>query len=80
MHCYEQVGSTILNGALSTMVAAICLVLCQFGYLKKMGVMMIVTIVASLFSSLILYPAILLCMGPEGDHGKIDLKKMIKRS
>lgn len=75
MHCYEQVGSTILNGALSTLVAGICLLFCRFVYLKKFGLLLVVTVVGSLFSSLVFYPALLHCIGPEGDRGQLSCRR-----
>lgn len=70
--CFQQIGSTILNGAVTSFVAGIFLFLCQYSYLHKFGVLMIVTIISSLFFAMIFFPALCYYVGPEFKEGDID--------
>ena len=69
--CFNQIGSTILNGAVTSFFAGLFLYFCQFSYLHKFGILMMITIVSSLGFSMIFYPALSYIRGPQNKEGDI---------
>lgn len=47
-----------MHGAITSMTAAICLQSCNIRELHKFGILMVVTLTAAVFFSLVFYPAI----------------------
>lgn len=70
--CFEQVGLTIFNGAVTTFVAGIFLYQCSFIINRKFGIFIMITISASMVFSLIFYPALSYLMGPEKKQGNLS--------
>jgi predicted RND superfamily exporter protein len=70
-HALKSTGKTILGGALTSCFSGIFLFVCEADALNKFGVMLLVTIVASMFTSLIFLPSILYIIGPEKEQGSI---------
>lgn len=62
--CFNQIGSTIFNGAFTSLVAGIFLYMCQYSYLHKFGIMMMITISTALVFSMTFYPALCYFKGP----------------
>ena len=72
---FKSTGKTIMGGALTSCFSGIFLFVCEADALNKFGVMLLVTILASMFSALIFLPSILYVIGPEKNQGKICLRK-----
>ena len=74
---YKNMGETIFSGALTTSFSGIFLALCEANALNKFGVLLIITILASLIMALIFLPSLLYILGPQFRSGNI---KNIARS
>lgn len=64
-------GETIFAGALTTSFSAIGLLMCQTDALNKFGVLLLTTVISSMFVSLLFLPAFMYILGPEDDVGSI---------
>ena len=69
--CFNQIGSTILNGAFTSFMAGIFLYMCQYSYLHKFGILMMFTISTALVFSMTFYPALCYFKGPENHQGDL---------
>jgi len=67
--CFENIGTTIINGAVTSFAAGCFLYFCQMTLLHKFGVMMMVTIASAFLYSMMVYPALCYKWGPEGKQG-----------
>ena len=76
-HAFKNTGKTIVGGALTSCFSGIFLFLCEADALNKFGVMLLITIGASMLTSLVFLPSILFLVGPEKDQGTIGKKKQI---
>ena len=63
---FKHTGKTIMGGALTSCFSGVFLFACEADALNKFGIMLLITIVSSLFTSLIFLPSILYLFGPEG--------------
>lgn len=83
--CFQQIGSTILNGAVTSFMAGVFLDRCQFSYLHKFGILLMITISSSLIIAMTFYPALSYFKGPQYKQGDIHhniilpLKRRLKR-
>lgn len=66
---YQQMGQTIVGGALTSCISACFLIMCQADVLNKFGILLLTTIVASSIISLIFMPSMLYIFGPESEQG-----------
>jgi len=77
-------GSTVIAGAATSLSAGFFLTFCQTSSLNTFGNLMIVTVISSVITALIILPAILYTIGPEGYQGKVSvfyhsIQKKLKR-
>ena len=70
-HAYTIMGETIFAGALTTSFSGIGLLLCQTDALNKFGVLLMTTVISSMFVALLFLPAFMYFIGPEEDQGSI---------
>ena len=66
-----MVGNSILGAAITTIGSSVCLVFCVIVFFKKMGIIIIVNTVGSLFFALVFFPSMLSI----GERGKEVAKK-----
>ncbi|CDW73800.1 resistance-nodulation-cell division superfamily [Stylonychia lemnae] len=76
-HAFSNIGLAVFSGAITTIISAIFLLFTSIFVLKKFGLLIIITILLSIFYSLTFLPACLYIIGPEKDQG--DMKILIKR-
>lgn len=69
--CFQKIGMTLLNGAITSFSAGLLLYFCQFSSLHKFGVFMMTTIASALFFSLLFFPALSYRFGPEYKQGDV---------
>jgi hypothetical protein len=67
----RKITGTIIGGAITTAGAGSIMFACQLMFFQKMGVLIVATIVLSVVYSLFFFMSILLCFGPEGEHGNM---------
>jgi len=67
----ENMGSTIVAGAVTTAAAGLTMIVCFLQFFFKMAVLITVTIGFSFLYSLGLFMALLWLFGPEGDFGNL---------
>jgi predicted RND superfamily exporter protein len=69
--CFQKIGVTLVNGAITSFSAGLLLYFCTFSSLHKFGVFMMTTIASALFFSLLFYPALSYSFGPEFKQGDV---------
>lgn len=69
---FHQIGSTILNGAITSFIAGYFLARCEVSFLYKFGILMMFTIISSLVISMLFYPALGYTVGPQFHEGDMD--------
>lgn len=69
IHALEHSGVSIISGAISTMLAAMCLLLCGIQFFFKFGVMILCTIAFAVIFSLFFFPSVMCLIGPTGVCG-----------
>lgn len=74
---FKSIGPTIYGGAMTTSISSFCLMACQTYALRKMGIMLLTTILAAAFVALIFMPALFYILGPENKQG--DLRKLYEK-
>lgn len=73
----QCMGKTILSGAITSMMSAVFLLICNSHVLNTYGLLLCVTILASFLTSMVLLPALLFTFGPEKDQGMICQQKQM---
>ena len=68
-YAYQQMGQTILGGALTSNLAGVFLIICQVNILNKFGIMFLTTISSAFLTSIIFLPCMLYVFGPDKDFG-----------
>lgn len=66
-------GVSISGGAITTFGAGIFLLPCTVSLFWKMGILLIVAVVASLAYSLLFFSALCFYLGPEGEQGDLRI-------
>jgi len=69
IHALEHSGVSIISGACSTLLAALCLVTCKITFFVKFGTLLAFTIIFSLLFSLFFFPSLMAFIGPTGTQG-----------
>lgn len=69
----EEMGVSVLSGALSTLIAAFFMFFAPNTFFVKFASFLFVTIALSCIYALVLFPAILAVIGPTGHTGEIYL-------
>merc|ERR1711988_492413 len=70
---YTQLGVSIVSGAVTTIMAGVFLFSCVFTFFFDFGKFITFTIICSFISSMIMLPALLCAVGPEGTFGDIPV-------
>jgi len=69
IHALEHSGVSIISGAISTMLAAVCLLLCGIQFFYKFGIMILFTVGYAVLFSLFFFPSVMALVGPTGVTG-----------
>ena len=64
-YAYQQMGQTILGGALTSNLAGLFLIICQVNILNKFGVLFMTTIISAFLTSIVFLPSLLYVFGPD---------------
>jgi hypothetical protein len=62
-------GSTVIGGGMTTLMAGLVLYMCTLTFFTKMASLLVWTIVFSMFYSLIFFCSLCAVFGPTGDFG-----------
>lgn len=77
----EEMGVSVLSGALSTLLAIFLMFFAPNNFFVKFATFLFVTIALSCIYSMTFFPALLAVIGPLGDKGEIYARiKMIRRA
>jgi len=69
IHALEHSGVSIISGAISTMLAALCLLLCGIQFFYKFGILILFTVGYAVLFSLFFFPSVMALVGPTGVTG-----------
>lgn len=75
---YQQIGLAVFSGAATTFIAVTFLYFTQVYVLFKFAIMMQVTLGFAIIYALVILPAALSAMGPQGGTGQVSL--MLQRA
>ena len=70
-NCYSTIGGTIVHGATTSLGAGFVMTQCYITELRRFGILIMFTILAALFFSLVFYPAFSYQAGPQFTTGSI---------
>jgi predicted RND superfamily exporter protein len=68
-HALSVMGSTVIGGGMTTLMAGLVLYMCTLTFFTKMASLLVWTIVFSMFYSLIFFCSLCAVFGPTGDFG-----------
>ena len=64
-YAYNQMGPTILGGALTSCFSGFFLIICNVAILNKFGILFLTTICSSFVTAVLILPALLYLIGPD---------------
>ena len=71
-------GVSVASGAVTTFLSGFFMIFPEFQFYFKMGVIILATIIGSIFWALFFFTSLLAAFGPQGDTGNIPFGKLIE--
>ena len=72
-NAYKNIGGAVLSGCMTTSISAFFMLPFNFRMINQFGILLIITLMSSLYFSLVLFPALIYIIGPEYKRGNLKV-------